>query len=174
MSLVVNFIAAPSAGKSSLMADVFAKLKWKNIDAEMVTEYAKDLVWEERTQTFKNEIYIFAKQHHRLFRLNNKVDIIITDRPLILSCYYNRAANGSQLLDQLVLEEFNKFNNLNFFVNRVKPYNPNGRNQTEDESNAIGVSLKEMLNENNITYTEITGEPSSTDIVVSKILEQLK
>lgn len=174
MSLVVNFIAAPSAGKSSLMADVFAKLKWKNIDAEMVTEYAKDLVWEERTQTFKNEIYIFAKQHHRLFRLNNKVDIIITDRPLILSCYYNRAANGSQLLDQLVLEEFNKFNNLNFFVNRVKPYNPNGRNQTEDESNAIGVSLKEMLNENNITYTEITGEPSSTDRVVSKILEQLK
>lgn len=174
MSLVVNFIAAPSAGKSSLMADVFAKLKWKNIDAEMVTEYAKDLVWEERTQTFKNEIYIFAKQHHRLFRLNNKVDIIITDRPLILSCYYNRAANGSQLLDQLVLEEFNKFNNLNFFVNRVKPYNPNGRNQTEDESNAIGVSLKEMLNENNITYTEITGEPSSADRVVSKILEQLK
>lgn len=174
MSLVVNFIAAPSAGKSSLMADVFAKLKWKNIDAEMVTEYAKDLVWEERTQTFKNEIYIFAKQHHRLFRLNNKVDIIITDRPLILSCYYNRAANGSQLLDQLVLEEFNKFNNLNFFVNRVKPYNPNGRNQTEDESNAIGVSLKEMLNENNITYTEITGEPSSADRVVSKILELLK
>ena len=174
MSLVVNFIAAPSAGKSSLMADVFAKLKWKNIDAEMVTEYAKDLVWEERTQTFKNEIYIFAKQHHRLFRLNNKVNIIITDRPLILSCYYNRAANGSQLLDQLVLEEFNKFNNLNFFVNRVKPYNPNGRNQTEDESNAIGVSLKEMLNENNITYTEITGEPSSADRVVSKILEQLK
>ena len=173
MSLVVNFIAAPSAGKSSLMADVFAKLKWKNVDVEMVTEYAKDLVWEERTQTFKNEIYIFAKQHHRLFRLNNKVDIIITDRPLILSCYYNQAANGSSTLNTLALEEFNKFDNLNFFVKRVKPYNPNGRNQTENESDAIAVSLRVMLNEYKINYTEITGEPNSADTVVSKILERL-
>lgn len=88
-TLVVNLIAAPSSGKSTLMADIFAKLKWMNIDCELVTEFAKDLVWEERTETFKDELYIFAKQNHRLFRVNGKVDVIITDRPLILTILYN-------------------------------------------------------------------------------------
>ena len=51
--------------------------------------YAKEFVWEQHQETFKNEFYFFAKQQHRLFRLNGKVNYIITDRPLILFVFYN-------------------------------------------------------------------------------------
>ena len=51
----------------------------------MVSEFAKDLVYENRMDTMKDELYIFAKQNHRLFRVKDKVDVIITDRPLLLT-----------------------------------------------------------------------------------------
>jgi nicotinamide riboside kinase len=173
-TLVVNLIASPSSGKSTLMADIFAKLKWQNIDCEMVSEFAKELVWENRQETFKDELYIFAKQNHRLFRVNGKVDVIITDRPLILTILYNnKYGDKSRSLDNLVLEEFNKYNNLNYFVNRVKPYNPNGRNQTEQESNEIAKDIYDILINNNINFKNINGTPETTDKIIEDIIKVL-
>ena len=107
-TLIVNIFGGPGAGKSTTMAGVFSQLKRLDIDCEQVTEFAKDLVWEDRQETFKDELYIFAKQAHRLFRVNGKVDVIITDRPLILTNLY--AENNSELC-ALCLSEFNKYNN---------------------------------------------------------------
>lgn len=172
-TLVVNLIAAPSSGKSTLMADIFAKLKWNNIDCEMVSEFAKELVWEERTETFKDELYIFAKQSHRLFRVNGKVDVVITDRPLILTMLYNnKYGKKSKALDNLVMDEFNTYNNLNFFINRKKPYNSNGRNQTENESNQIAIELKSILDKNKIDYIEMDGIPETTEIITKHIISK--
>ena len=157
------------------MADVFAKLKWKGIDCELVTEFAKDLVWEERTETFKDELYIFAKQNHRLFRVNGKVDVIITDRPLILTVLYNnRYGTKLRELNDLVVNEFNSYHNLNYFISRKKKYNPNGRNQTEQESDEIATDIKTILNTYNIPYTKVDGVPSTADIIVNDILIGLK
>lgn len=43
-SLIVNLIGAPGTGKSTLMAQVFSKLKWDKVDVEMVSEFAKALI----------------------------------------------------------------------------------------------------------------------------------
>ena len=118
-------------------------MKWLGYDVELVSEYAKELVWEQRHETFKNELYIFAKQQHRLFRLQGKVKYIITDRPLLLSIFYNdKYGNKSENFRNMVLEEINKFENIDIFLNRTKPYVSKGRNQTEEESNEFA---KEML-----------------------------
>lgn len=173
-TIVVNMIASPGSGKTSLMADVFAKLKWKGINCEIVSEFAKELVWEERKETFKDESYIFAKQHHRLFRVNGKVDVIITDRPLILTLLYNnKYGDKSKELDALAISEFNKYNNLNYYINRKKKYNPLGRNQTEIESDEIAVEIKDILHKYNIDYIEVDGVPSTTDTIVNDILKIL-
>ena len=173
-TLVVNLIAAPSSGKSTLMADIFAKLKWLNIDCEMVSEFAKELVWEERKETFKDELYIFAKQNHRLFRVNGKVDVIVTDRPLILTMLYNnKYGKKSKELDELVLAEFNEYNNLNYFVNRVKPYNPNGRNQSVDEADEIAEELYNLLIKCRIGFNYVDGVPNTAELIVEQIKDKL-
>jgi len=86
---IINLIGPPGTGKSTIASELFAKMKWNGFDVELVSEYAKELVWEERSETIKNEVYLFAKQHHRIFRLLGKVEYIITDRPLMLSLLYN-------------------------------------------------------------------------------------
>ena len=66
-TIVINLFGAPGAGKSTLMAELFASLKNAGVDCEMSPEFAKELVWEKRTRTFDDELYILAKQNHRLF-----------------------------------------------------------------------------------------------------------
>ena len=59
--LVVNLFGAPGAGKSTGAAYIFSKLKMAGINAELVTEFAKDKVWEESKAVFQNQAYIFGK-----------------------------------------------------------------------------------------------------------------
>lgn len=166
-TLVVNLLGAPGTGKSTTMAGVFAKLKSMGVLCEMVTEFAKELVWEERNETFKDELYIFAKQAHRLFRVNGKVRVIVTDRPLILTVLYNnKYGTKSKNLDNLVIEEFSKYDNLNYLLNRVSEYEVEGRNETEEQSKELGNELESILKNNNIYYEKLDAD----DLVVDKIV----
>lgn len=45
--VVVNLFGEPGAGKSTGAAYIFSALKMHGINAELVTEYAKEKVWEE-------------------------------------------------------------------------------------------------------------------------------
>lgn len=167
-TLVVNLIGSPGTGKSSTSYDLMAKLKWLGVDCEHVSEFAKELVWEERQCTFQNELYIFAKQAHRLFRVNSKVDIIVTDRPLILSCYYEKKyGQGDIDFQNVVKKEFDKYENLNIFLKRTKPYNPNGRNQSEKESDEMRDEIRNMLLEKKVDFIDMDSSKEN----VSKILE---
>jgi len=158
--LVVNLFAGPGAGKSTNAAGLFYKIKMAGINAELVTEYAKDKTWEEAWSIFDNQIYIFGKQYHRQWRLTKNVDIIVTDSPLVLSCHYANFQNR-KLHDAFcttVVEAFNEFDNMNFFINRVKAYNPKGRSQTLDEAKDIDSSVKTLLDEYQIEYTPVNGD----------------
>ena len=54
--LVVNLFGAPGAGKSTGAAWLFSKLKLGGFNAEMAPEFAKDKVWEESVEVFKNQL----------------------------------------------------------------------------------------------------------------------
>ena len=88
--LLINLYGAPGAGKSTGAAYIFTRLKMEGVNAELVTEFAKDKVWEESKAVFDNQAYIFGKQYFRISRLQDKVDVVVTDSPIILSCYYGR------------------------------------------------------------------------------------
>ncbi|MFW6008239.1 MAG: AAA family ATPase [archaeon] len=171
-TIIINLFGGPCAGKSTNAAGVFYELKTKGVNCELITEYAKDKVWEESLHTLDNQLYVFAKQYHRIFRVHDKVDIIVTDAPLLLSLYY-----GNHLSDNfknLVKETVNQFNNVNFFLNRIKKYNPIGRLQTEDEAKGIDVNLKEIFKENNIPYYDINGDDEASKIIANTIYEMVK
>ena len=177
-SLVVNFYAAPGSGKSTMSAHLFAKLKWNDVNCELVSEYAKDLVWESRHETFKDQLYLFGQQHHRLFRLNGKVDVIITDSPILLSVYYNSIADPESKLpdsfNDFARDIHHKFDNFNVFITRKKKYNPKGRNQTEAESDTISNEIKEMLIKNKITFTLIEGNHENVYPLLDQVMNLIK
>lgn len=170
-TVVVNLIGSPGTGKSTVASELFAKMKWLRCSVELVSEFMKDLVWEERHKAIENELYTFAKQHHRIFRLIGKVDFIITDSPLILKCHYNkRYGDGSREYEDLVLHEVNKLDNLNVFLNRKKPYVEKGRNQTEKEADEFAVQILEMLDRLNVKYHRIDSlKDSASDKIMDLI-----
>ena len=57
-TLVINLFGGPGCGKSTTMARIFADLKIQGYNAEMVSEFAKDLVYEQRQETMKDELYL--------------------------------------------------------------------------------------------------------------------
>lgn len=62
---------------------------------------------------------------------------------------------------------------MNFFLNRVKKYNPSGRLQTEEESNQIAKELHELLDKFNLKYTEETGDLNGGNRIFNKIMNYL-
>ena len=172
-TLVVNLFGAPGAGKSTGAAAIFSKLKMIGINAELIGEFAKDKVWEENSEVFKNQAYIFGKQSFRQSRCDGKVDVMITDSPLPLSILYNTDPYLTENFNLTVMDVFNSYNNLNFYINRVKRYNPKGRNQTEEESNSLVEPLKELLKERNIPFEEVNGDKQGYDYIVKRILEKI-
>ena len=172
-TIIVNLFGAPGAGKSTGAAYIFSKIKMAGVNAELVTEFAKDKVWEESKEVFNNQIYIFGKQSFKISRVMNKVDVIITDSPIILSSFYNSDEIIQEELDALVMKTFNSYNNMNYFIERVKPYQEKGRFQTEEESDQIADEVFTLLDEKEVDYEVIVGDTEGYDYIVKQILHKL-
>ena len=168
--IVVNLFAGPGAGKSTTCAGIFHELKLKGINCEMALEYAKDKVWEESYRTLENQIYVFGHQLQRIFRVKDKVEVVITDSPLILSIYYDKERSAN--LKNLVMEQHNQFHNINIFIGRNDlAYNPKGRYQTFEEAKNIDKDLKRLLDSLDVDYIDIN--KGETEKAVQIILEEL-
>lgn len=169
-TLIVNLFGTPGAGKSTGAAQIFASLKKAGINAELVTEYAKDKVWEENDTVFQNQAYLFGKQSYRISRCVDKVDVIVTDSPLPLSILYNQSELLTENFNKTVMDVFNGYKNVNYLLTRTKPYNPKGRLQTEKESDALKQPLVKLMNERGIEYIEVTGDDDGYDAIVNNVI----
>lgn len=175
--LIINLCGAPGAGKSTGAAYVFSQLKMEGVNAELITEFAKDKTWEHNSAALSNQVYMFGKQLFRISRCADQVDVIVTDSPLFLSILYNRQTPWDKRLpesfENLVCDISKRYDSLTYLVKRVKPYNPVGRNQTAEESDRLHVELKELLETFNIPYQEITGALNDYNEVVADTLGRL-
>jgi hypothetical protein len=172
MALVVNLVAGPGAGKSTTAAGVFHELKMLGYNAELVPEYAKDITWEDASRKLENQIYILGKQWHRLWRVATKVDVVVTDSPLFLSLVYGE--QEPPCFKDLVLHLHDQNDNLTYFVDRVKAYNPLGRTQTEYEARAIDETVLRILAWYDIDYTRIPGNKTAVSQIVEDVEEYLR
>ena len=148
MTVVCNLFGGPGSGKSTTATGVFSRLKQRGVNCELVTEYAKDAVWDRAEALLQNQLHVFAQQFHRQWRLLGKVDFIITDSPILLSAVYLLYSNEKEptrffspdymdRMEAFMRDTFRQFDNLNIFIRRSKPYQPIGRLQTEDEARGI-------------------------------------
>lgn len=158
MTKVINLYGGPGTGKSTTAAAVFAELKFLGVNCEYVQEYAKDKAWEFGTnhlgvpKVFQAQEYIFGKQHFRLRRCAQDVDVIVTDCPLFLGLIYMPGDFPIPSLRPAIREAYNMYDNLNIFLIRNKPYNPKGRFQTEDEAIELDADVRNMLNDQDVPY----------------------
>ena len=171
--IVVNLTGAPGAGKSTGAAKIFSELKLLGINCELVGEFAKDKTWEHNITALNCQEYIFGKQSYRLARCRNEVDVIVTDSPLPLTIIYTKDEKIKEPLTALAMAVYNSYDNVNFFINRVKPYNPKGRNQTAEESDALSAEIKELYQRLNIPYTEITGDEEGYQKAITRVVTKL-
>jgi AAA domain len=162
---VVNLIAGPAAGKSTLASTLFAYAKRMGSNIELVTEYAKDMVWEARSNILDDQLYILAKQNRRLHRLREHVDWVITDSPLLLGMHY--ALPGYfKGFHELALDVFRSYDNINLFIERPpkSTYSKVGRLQDYEEAVKIDDSLAGLLHATSTPFQYIKATDRPADI----------
>jgi len=167
---VVNLFGGPCTGKSTTAAGLFFEMKKARLNVELVTEYAKDAVWEKRHDLFDDQIYIFAKQQRRIARLKGHgLDWVITDSPIALGLVYLREGVLSDNFNRLVMEVFNGFENHNFLLQRNFEYNPIGRNQKdEEEAKVFDLKVTRLLNAWNVPFHTIPGGETAVDDIMRR------
>lgn len=167
---VINLFAGPGAGKSTCAAGLFFLMKSRGLKVELVTEFAKDLVWADRQRELEDQLYIVAKQNHRLFSLRRKVDYVITDSPILLTLVYQTDMPAS--FDPFVLDTFHSYDNHNFFIDRCKPYHPYGRVQTEEEAHQVDLRIAALLRIYGLRYRAVKGNSEAPDTIFEHLTKE--
>lgn len=178
VKLVVNIFGGPGVGKSTIAAGLFFRLKCRHYDVELVDEYAKYLVYQNRTDVLrKDQVKVFAEQQAKLRAVAEHRKVVIVDSPLLLSkIYFDEKENlaDPHLFVPLVVQMFNAYPNFNVYLvrNPELPYETVGRVQaTLEEAMIIDERVKRFLDANSIPYVEVLAAESAVEVIYQKLLE---
>lgn len=161
---VINLFGGPGSGKSTTGAALFALMKKKGMSVEIVSEYAKQMVFEDRMNVLEeDQLYVFAKQHRKIFTLRNTVDYVITDSPFVQGYMYLKddAIYDRDWFRSLIMSTHEQYPNVNILMIRGGdiPYEQMGRYQDEAGAEEVSSSIVQFLDNHNIYYTpHITGQ----------------
>ena len=153
-TLIVNLYGGPGAGKTTCAWEIASELKKRGYDVEYVSEYAKDLVYEEKfvllDGTVAHQTLLLQGQKRRLDRLIGKVEIVVTDSPLMLSQVYVKEKDPMFL--KRVRQAADQYPSFNLVVQRGKTFHQAGRIHNEQQSRDLDVAIIRMLEQNKLYY----------------------
>jgi len=171
MKLVVNLIGGPCCGKSTISAELFSRLKKMGIKCELCVEFIKDKIYEESNCIIKNQILLFANALFKIKTKLDKVDVVIHDGSLLNNILYNIEDNPE--LNKLVVSEYFKFNNIDFFLERgTLPFEDYGRIHNLEQSIKLDNDIKELYDKYNAKYISIDSR-DAVDKIIPIILNKL-
>ena len=148
-------------------------MKINKMKVEIVTEFAKELVFERRENVFGDQNYIFAEQTRRIKRLeDHQLDFVITDSPMPLPVFYDDRVD-SHHFPAFVFSEFNKFNNVNYLLRRRHTFEVFGRRHNENDAIRIDQELEQFLIDNNVDYTAVDAHPTTPEIILQDIRRRM-
>jgi thymidylate kinase len=165
----INLYGGPGIGKSTLTAILFSELKMRGLHAEIVTEYAKELVYEgidltKSSPTLQDRIIL--EQLRRELVFENSVDYLVCDSPMMLNAFYN----GSEMSLTLAKKSVDKDDVHILLVRGFEKFETLGRSHNEKQSKEIDDKMENFLKDNKIKYHKLDG---STKGKVDEILHIL-
>lgn len=152
---VISFVGGPGIGKSTSAARLFAYLREACINAELVTEYAKELHYRGVLDS-TDQVSISQEQIKRLSVCRSpEVDITITDSDPILGLAYCTTPEQVEAITPLIQDCLNRRNTL-FVVNSPRAtYDARGRHHTREESSEIHQAVLDLLSRHELTTMHI-------------------
>jgi hypothetical protein len=104
-----------------------------------------------------------------MWSIKDSVEVIVTDAPLLNSILYGERG----ALDALIIEEYEKFENINILLERKIEYEKSGRYQDEDTAKKIDTEALEMLKRCNVPYFTYTFSQEDREKIVSHVKERV-
>jgi len=170
-TLVINLIGGPCSGKSTVAAELFARLKKMGIHCELVSEYIKDRIYEENQTMPKNQIAIFGMEHYNISNKLGKVDVIVHDGSFINNIIYK--AEENKHFDDLIISEYKRFWNLDFFIKRGNiEFETYGRIHNLKQSKELDKIIKETYDSYELSYIEVESR-DAVDKIIPIVLKEI-
>ena len=170
-TLVINLIGGPCSGKSTVAAELFARLKKMGIHCELVSEYIKDRIYEENQTMPKNQIAIFGMEHYNISNKLGKVDVIVHDGSFINNIIYKTEEN--KYFDDLIISEYKRFWNLDFFIKRGNiEFETYGRIHNLKQSKELDKTIKETYDNYELSYIEVESR-DAVDKIIPIVLKEI-
>lgn len=171
---LINLFGGPGSGKSTTAAGLFYKMKLQHKNVELITEYAKDLVYSEILPIVgkNSQEFIFAEQNRRQQILEGKVDWAITDSPLLLSFFYgvgNGRVNEEAFLS-MVSDTFRMYDNINIFLDRPTQFSEIGRSQNLQQSIEVDEALLKVLAFERVEFVRIPADSHTIERIMAHLM----
>lgn len=177
MTRVINLLGGSGIGKSTTAAGLYYAMKLRGYHVELVREYVKNWMWEERRIGEYDQFYIASQQAKAEYTLYGKVDWVITDSPMLLAPIYEEHYSPPGTIRQSVINlmkkaEVNGVEHINIMLKRNKKFDKRGRRETLKEAKMIDKSVLKFLKEEEIPYDEITCKDDERVLKILDLLEK--
>jgi len=169
MSFRICFYGGPGVGKSVLAAKVYAELSRAGVvSVELVREFCKQFAYEGKKLDEYDQVYTFANQlwaEHRLFKAG--IEVIVTDSPVLLQCVYTAIQDKdiAAHISDVALRYEQKYQALNFLVQRALPYRRQGRYEDEPKLEELDVRIKAAMDDFSLEYLVVNPEEEREVII---------
>lgn len=169
---VINLFGGAGIGKSTFAANLFGEMKAKGYNVELAREWVKLWAYEKRQMTYADQTIVFGHQVQEETQFYGKVDILITDSPLILSGFYEKLNYKTELMlpvaKSIMKEaELKGIYYWNLLLTRLHCYQTEGRWQTEKQAKEQDKLMAKFLKDNKLTYEKMN---TIEDVMIELII----
>lgn len=171
-TLIVNLVGGPCSGKSTVAAELFARLKKMGIKCELVPEYIKEEIYKENNTIISNQIALFGMEVYGLDNKIGKVNVVIHDGSLLNNIAYDSDKSNIEF-HNFVISQYHTYNNLDFFIDRgTIEFENYGRIHNLDQSLALDKLIEETYNNANAKFIKVESR-DAVDKIIPIILKTL-